>query len=612
MTRGDHEVAGWNTEHGVALPHHGITLAQLDALASARPGDDVSALLRDVERTRRLLALRLVLHHARAHRPADDPLPPVNEAWELLVAAERARPEVVADLLSRPQVGVWSAHLLRRLRGKASDTAPLWFHVGQLHSLAAAAAVSAELRFTVTIPLWNGIAVLLGLGAARVPDPAEWGHGVLVSDASGLTVKTATGAAHPLEWQPMRILLDEVGSTAPRIHLDDTGPYRGLTIPERPDALSDSAVARWNEVFTDAWAILERDHPHRARELSTGLSVITPRPTAYRFRPHSGSVGDGYGAAIISEPHDPVQLAVTMVHEYQHSKVNATHHLVPLTGVDPSTTCYAPWRDDPRPVFGLYQGVNAFLAVAEFWERQRERSSGPEAALAHFEFALVRAQVAEALGALRRRPSLTAAGLRFATRLAERLAALSDAAVPDDLLATAEAAALDHRAAWRATHLHVSRAHVLDCAERWFAGEPAPAPEPHPTVVPAPRPPRLDAKAILTRVLLTGRAEFDAMRAGLSDDLPKIAADVTDADFALVARELGRAHALYAAELAAGSDRPGAWSGFGLVLRDESPGPASQALLERPHVVRAVRDEITARGTAPDVARLATWLGTGG
>ncbi|QQQ78765.1 HEXXH motif domain-containing protein [Saccharothrix sp. 6-C] len=605
-------MAGWNSAYGMSPPTHGTSLAQLDALASERTDNDASALLHHVEQTRRLLALRLVLRHARHHDTAGSPLPPVDEAWELLIAAEHADPGAVAALLSRPQVGMWAAHVLRRLRNKTTDTAPGWFHIGQLHLLAAAAALSAKLRFTMTIPLWNGICVLPGRGSVRVPDVTEWGHGTLVADASGLTVKTSDGTAHPVGFEPIRHLGDEAGSVAPRIHLDDTGPYRGLDVPEHPDPLSESSATRWNEVFAEAWTILERNHPHRAQELSRGLSMITPRPAAHRFRPYSGSVGEGYGAAIISEPHDATQLAVTMVHEYQHSKLNAIGHLAPLVDEDPSATCYAPWRDDPRPVSGLYQGVNAFLAVAEFWMRQREHLSGSSAALAHFEFALVRIQVTEALRALRRHPSLTDLGRRFAARLAERLEVLDNAAVPAELLSAAEAAALDHRTAWRATHLHPMRAHVLECAERWHAGEPAPPPGTHSAVVAATTPPRLDAKAILTRVLLAGRAEFDALRSGPPDHVHKTTEDLTEADFALVAGEHERAHALYSAELAEGSNRPGAWSGFGIAVHELSPGPASRALLERPQLVRAVRSRIAATGEAPDVERLAEWLGPAG
>jgi HEXXH motif-containing protein len=602
-------VPGSKPTSGIPLLNHGITLTQLDALASNRPDDSSMALLRGVGRTRRLLALRLVLHHVREHHSQTGPLASVDEAWELLVTAERARPEIVADLLSRPQVGVWSAHLLRRLRGRTNDPAPLWFHIGQLHLLAAAGGVSAGLSFSLGIPLWGGVAVLPGLGTARVPDATEWGHGTLVSVPSGLTVKTCSGDTHPVEWQPDHVLRGAAGSTAPRVHLDDTGPYRGLAIPERPTPLSGAAVARWQSIFAEAWALLERHHPYQAQELAGGLSMIIPRSTVFRFRSHSGSVGDGYGAAIISEPHDAAHLAMTMVHEYQHSKLNAISQLVPLTSANPALTCYAPWRDDARPVAGLYQGVNAFLSVVEFLARQRGHSTGVDAALMHFDFALLRGQVEEALDALRGHPSLTEPGKRFAGRLAERLAALQDLEVPPELLSAAETAALDHRAAWRATHLHPPRAHVLECVERWFAGEPAPTSDRRPVVAAAANPPRLDAKAILTRVLLTDRAEFEAMRSGSSKHVPEVAVDLTESDFALVAGEHERAHALYTAELDASSTRPGAWSGFGLALRHLSPGPASRALLEQPHVVRVVREAIISAGDAPDVERLAAWLG---
>jgi hypothetical protein len=130
-------------------------------------------------------------------------------------------------------------------------------------------------------------------------------------------------------------------------------------------------------------------------------------------------------------------------------------------------------------------------------------------------------------------------------------------------------------------------------------------------VVPAATPPRLDSKAILTRVLLAGRAEFDALRSGRPGHVHKIAEDLTEADFALVAGDHEQAHARYGTELAEGSNRPGTWSGFGIAVRELSPGAASRALLERPHLVRAVRSRIAATGEAPDVERLAEWLGLG-
>ena len=654
------------------LPHHEITLADLDLLASARHDADAVTALRDLERTRRLLALRLVIRHVRQNPAATGPLPPVDEAWRLVVEAHRARPDVVAEAATRPQTGVWSAHALRRLRGTVEDKAPLWFHVGYLHALASAVGIRAGLRFRMTIPLWDGIAVLPGLGSCRVSGLSGWTSAVIDSDGTGFVID---GEGVGTSWRPIRSFTVGSGAVAARIHLDDVDAYRGLDVPIPPEPIPESRAEQWGSDLAEAWEVLTRDHTARAREVAAGLTVIAPRPSSFRFRPHSGSVGDGFGAAIIAAPHDPVQLAVTVVHEFQHSKLNAVGHLTELVRDDAASDCYAPWRDDPRGTAGLYQGVFAFTAIAEFWHVQRHRLSGADAALAHFEFALVRRQVTAALDTLRRRPSLTPTGRRFAARIADRLIALADAEVPADALAAAETAATDHETAWRFTHLRPPPRLVREAARRWLAGDPTPPdlthvhPDPRPerdaahegeadarpplnrsrhpghrhpherpadvlghpdhrlvrdavepqaitsapiasTVQSGVQPPRLDAKAVLIRTLRCGPEAFADARAALGTDRPEVA-DTAEGDFALVSGDAPLALALYTAELAAGSTRPGAWSGFGLALRAVSPGPAADVLLRRPELVGAVRDAVArATGELPDVAELAEWLGT--
>jgi HEXXH motif-containing protein len=588
------------------LPHHDISPAQLDLLAAGRHDDDVSTALRDLERSRRLLGLRLVVRHTRQDVGATGPLAPVDEAWRLFVEASRARPDVVAEMLARPQVGVWSAHVLRRLRGTVEDKAPIWFHIGYLHALAATAGIRAGLRFRMSIPVRDGIVVLPGLGSCGLSNPTDWTSAVIRSDGSEFTID---GVKIGRSWRPVRNFRVGAGAITAAVHLDDVDPYRGLDVLTPPEPLTESAALKWGADLAGAWDVLTRHHTSWSRELAAGLAVIAPRPAAFRFRPHSGSVGDGFGAAIIAAPHDAVQLAVTMVHEFQHSKLNAVDHLVSLTDGDPVLDCYAPWRDDPRGTWGLFQGVYAFAAIAEFWQVQRHHSTGVERDLAHFEFALVRAQVTRAIGTLKRRRSLTPTGHRFAERIEERLTALCSAAVPENVLTAAKAAVVDHRAAWRVSHLEPGGEHVRETARRWCAGRSAPSGEVPTAVRPNPRVPRLDVKAVLFRVLLSGAGEFSAARAllGTGDD---VVADATEADFALVEGDPKRARDLYLEEISREEDRPGTWSGLGLALTATTPGPAAQALLRRPELVRAVRDEVArTTGEAPDVRDLAGWLG---
>ncbi|GAA3300168.1 hypothetical protein GCM10020295_40210 [Streptomyces cinereospinus] len=86
------------------------------------------------------------------------------------------------------------------------------------------------------------------------------------------------------------------------------------------------------------------------------------------------------------------------MHEFQHIKLGALINLGPLTEPPPDPgppeeLFYAPWRDDPRPLEGLLQGIYAFFGVARFWRAHRRTADAAYVPLAHFEFALWRAQV---------------------------------------------------------------------------------------------------------------------------------------------------------------------------------------------------------------------------
>src|SRR5882762_1839265 len=96
-------------------PRHSIRGEQLDSLALGRFDPDAIRILRSAQRSRRLLLLWTLLHLARSRPDPTGPLPPVDDAWRLLLRAESAAPGAVAELLSDPQAGTWIAHTLRRL-----------------------------------------------------------------------------------------------------------------------------------------------------------------------------------------------------------------------------------------------------------------------------------------------------------------------------------------------------------------------------------------------------------------------------------------------------------------------------------------------------------------
>ena len=150
---------------------HIIDPGHFNALASGAGDPRAIAELWRSERSWRLAALLSVVNTCARRDDVTGPLAPIDEAWDLLVTAFRARPEVTEDVLARPQVGIWAAHTLRRLGGKVGGPEPLWADVGYLHALIAAIAVRAGVQFELDVPVRAGTAVLPTVGSARfAPD----------------------------------------------------------------------------------------------------------------------------------------------------------------------------------------------------------------------------------------------------------------------------------------------------------------------------------------------------------------------------------------------------------------------------------------------------------
>jgi uncharacterized protein len=155
-----------------------------------------------------------------------------------------------------------------------------------------------------------------------------------------------------------------------------------------------------------------------------------------------------FGAFGLTTPTSAAELAVTMVHEFQHSKLSALLDLVPLTKPGGGERLYAPWKPDPRPASGLLQGVYAFLAVADAWHRLREVPA--LTALAEHEFAHTREQVNDALQTLCGSERLTPAGERFAAGMRATMDRLMAEPVPRAQVRRAVEALAGNRRAWLA------------------------------------------------------------------------------------------------------------------------------------------------------------------
>lgn len=597
----------------VLEPHR---LAHADFVGIAEGGGTPEAVERllESERSWRKVQFKAVLETVLATPDVTGPLPPISDAWDLLSRAERQSPETIDAILLHPHAGTWAGYLLRRLRGSVDGDTPVWVDLGYLHALAVVAGAAAGMTFTLPVPHRGGFVALPTLGGAELATDEPWGTALVTSEAGRLTI-TLGGNSVDVDdpasaspgWVPLPAVSAEASGRALSIVLDHVDPYRNLRTATPPDRLSGAQIARWRSAIEQAWALVMDVCPDLAAPISTGLFAIVPQPAAERFRTMSASAGDAFGSMIMSEPDDVAELAVTMVHEFQHIKLGGLLHLTSLHRREPAQRLYAPWRDDPRPLGGLLQGVYAFVGIVEFWRALRTRAASPTRELAQFEFARWRVQVAATLATLRDLPELTDIGAEVIARMAATAAAWRDEPVPEDIDEAARAAVTDHRARWKLHHLRPASEAVEACVAAWRNGTGVPNLSGYAgsTVAADPSARGLDATGVIALWKLTDPAGFERLLKDPADVGTQVPG-ATPGHLAYADGDPDLARAQFMAGVRHDPRAVGPWAGLTLSCIDN---PAAQELSERPELVRAVFLALVQAGQDVSPLALAAWLG---
>jgi HEXXH motif-containing protein len=577
-----------------ARSHHEIDPEHFAILAAGGGDDRVVAPFWRSERSWRLTVLRSLLDACAGVPEVTGPLPSLDTVLGLLSAAYQADPGACEDVLAQPQVGVWAAYTLREA-GESRPAAALWPDLGYLHALAVACAVRAGIPCELALPVRHGTVVVPTVGAAVFPGRAS--HVRASYDGKVLTLDDGVGTVlgHPDDprWrEPVRV---ETGPGGLSVLLLDHDAYRDLRRASAPRPLEAAEVERWRVLIGDAWRILAGEQPERARAIAASLRTLVPVSRRAPYRQLSASGAEAFGGILLSEPDNATQLAVTLVHEGQHHKLGALLHMFRLLRSDPAIRYYAPWRDDPRPLDGLLQGVYAFVGITDFWRVHRQHATAAEASLAHFEFALWRRQAFGAAQVLAGSGRLTEHGRRFVDGLHATLASWQDDPVAPDIAAAAEAMGLDHHALWRVAGIRVDPALGAALSSAFQRGDPAPAAalsDVDETVVALPEVGWLDGRAVLLRHRLADPgAELSSVPVEGS----------TPADVDLVSGRLTEARDGYLSDLRCDPGDAHAWVGLGLTL--EHRDPARRAILGRPELLTAM-----AAGRHDPLAA-ARWLG---
>lgn len=436
-------------EGGVTLSPYRVGGALFDRIAAGGGGAEAVAVFAGSEHSRRLVLLRAVV--ARAEEWGGAPGADARRAWSVLSAARHLSPGVVRELLCYPSTGLGLLHCLRALDGPYDRGSPA--PLTPLTALSAAAAVRTGLTGTVALPVHGEGVLLPSIGLARFPGAPDGGT-ALVHCGPGAAVETDGRRVNV----PARHWEDGDGWLAVRraavmgggepLLLDDLDPY-AFPSAQRAPRLTGRQYAYWRTTIGQGLRLLGSEHPETAAEVGGGLRTLIPLRSPGPAGA-SCSSAEAFGCLALSSPSSAASVALAFTHETQHNKLSALLHLFDFFAVDDQAPrYYAPWRGDPRPLFGLLQGTYAFLGVAQYWNRCLRTAGRPgEARLAELELARWREAVRTGVDQLTDSHAFTATGRRFVAGMRAALGEVSLRGLPSAVVERAGDLAAEHRRRW--------------------------------------------------------------------------------------------------------------------------------------------------------------------
>ena len=416
-------------------PGHSLPQAHFDALAAGY-GDGVSVShLIAAQRSVRRALLRLL--HERA---AEDASGTFADGWNLLTRLDKSSPAEVDEVLAHPYVRAWAERCLRTPGAMSADG-------GHLASVAAAAAIRSGTLTELDVPVTGGYVHLPTLGRLRVGGVAT--ATVAARGEGAFEVRAPSGKWHIDEpdpdWQPVR----ELRAGRFSVRLEDTDLNRDCHQWPVADRLTADQADAWQVQFEEAWRLIERAYPRYAAGIAAGLSALVPLANDVPGREISAAARQAFGAVAVALPASGAELALLIIHEFQHVKLGALTDMFDLCDRSDQRVFFAPWREDPRPLGAVLQGAYAHIAVTDYWRLRRHMVTGPAALAAAEQFARWRMMTAEAIETLTGSGALTPLGARFVDGMRATVEPWLGEQVPEAAAAAAGRWAAERREAWR-------------------------------------------------------------------------------------------------------------------------------------------------------------------
>ncbi|MEV4515770.1 HEXXH motif domain-containing protein [Dactylosporangium sp. NPDC049525] len=529
-------------------------------------------------------------------------------SFAVLTRLWRRAPASVAAVLRDAQAGAWSAWCLRRLLGRVRGDVDLAVDLAYLGGFALAAARSVGVDAEAAVPVRAGWIIVPTLGRVRLGDAASFGvanashaSGRLRFEYGGRVVEFGFDgtAAQDSGWEPLcRLVVDDPERFA--VTLDDISPYRRLFGRPPADRLDAVQQRWWQDMLAGAWQVLSYRHPGWAAAIGSTVTELVPLVPDSAGTGVSATARDAVGVVALAPPADPAGFAATLVHEVQHSRINALHDVTALYADAAGRSYYSPWRDDPRPLGGLLHGCVAFLGVADFWRVERAEPEHSE--FAELEFALLAQQVRVGYRTLSRATGeLTPAGRRVAASIGPVLRRWSAEPVAERSRRLARDLVADHAIAWRLRNLRPDPNLVARLVDAWTAESGRGAV----TRTAGKRNGQTlaDAGAAEPSTVLMAESSLRRLarspRTGSAGHLP----DGDEADRYLVDGDYRRAAVLYGLRIEHDAADTRAW--IGLAISTDRAHDGETSLSRAPELLVALSQLVTPR---PDPRELASWL----
>ena len=586
--------------------NHQLSEEAFVALAHGDGDPEVIRQLREAQRSKHLMLVRIVAQAAEAADQASLAAAAFQAGYQLLTAVQAADPDSLAWLLGLPHVGAWGHDCLARLdQGLVPD-------FGYLAGAAASAAVRAGVGFSLDLPVRDGRVLLPGLGYFHGIDAGSWVRAT--SDGKRVSVgpfaaalcadicpDDGSGGAVP-HWRGSPLIRAVAGGRAWEVLLETADPHLDCyTLPMVAD-LNEAGTAAWREQIQRAWRLLTEHHGWASGPIAEGTPVIVPMTARGDTDLDSATAPAAFGAIATCLPSDPVILAEILVHEFQHLKLGALLDLVRLAEHSDERV-YAPWRSDPRPPAGLLQGVYAHLGIARFWEAQRHVEAEPaDAFLAELMYERWRPTIELCAGTLMTTGSLTPEGERFVGMLRDRGRSLDPPAASSPAREIVEDVALDHWLTWQLRHTAADARQVAELAAAYQRGEP-----PGHRSLPEARvenDTRQVGSTVRSRLLNMRYLEPHRHQEPRAASMPGI----SDADALLFDRQAEAAVTAYLEEIsAASSPAPEAWIGLALAVRKLEPTPPRETFRARLPLIFDMHAHLSDLGIKSDPLEIAGW-----